>query len=473
MQGEPTGLADLDTITDGLSPHGLTLILGAPGTGKTTLAMQIAAAAAVEDERDVIYLSMFSESHEKLFLHLRSFSFFDETRVGAGMEMLSLKSVLETDEDDLAKVVFAALRGKRRPLLLLDGFRGLHAMVGNQVAHRFLATLASQLPYFNARCLVTAEYTGLDAREYPELTVADEIILLSRLSHGTGRYRMLEVLKLRGHAFREGPHGMAITGDGIELFPRLATMLPDEETMGSSTRCRFGLVELDGMLGGGLPASSTTLISGESGTGKTTLALQYLVSGAEAGEPGLLVTFHEPIADLIRKATGLGLDLASVLERGTVRILRFPPVELHPDVVAWRIVEEVRQHQFARLAIDGVRDLERMAGVLGAESDYLAALIETLQRLGTTTVLLQDTSGIPAAGAVSLPVTPNRVLLRRVEYHTQWYRVLAILSMQASDHDTSIREFRIGPGGIRILDPQETEPGVLAGIATEQPVHDE
>lgn len=114
-----------------------------------------------------------------------------------------------------------------------------------------------------------------------------------------------------------------------------------------------------------------------------------------------------------------------------------------------------------------------MAGVLGAESDYLAALIETLQGLGATTVVLQDTSGIPAAGAVSLPVTPSRVLLRRVEYRTQWYRVLAVLSMQASDHDTSIREFRIGPGGIRILDPTETEPGVLAGIATEQPVHDE
>jgi circadian clock protein KaiC len=472
VQGEPTGLADLDLITDGLSPHGLTLILGAPGTGKTTLAMQIAA-AAVEDGRDVVYLSMFSESHEKLFMHLRSFSFFDEARMGAAIEMLSLKSVVETEGDDLAQVVFTALRGKRRPLLLLDGYRGMHAMVGGQVAHRFLATLASQLPYLDARCIVTAEYTGLDVREYAELTVADEIILLSRLSHGTGRYRVLEVLKLRGHAFREGPHGMAITADGIELYPRLATVLPDEEPTGSSRRCRFGLAELDGMLGGGLPAYSTTLVSGESGTGKTTLALQYLVAGAEVGEPGLLVTFHERTADLIRKATDLGLDLVSSLERGTVRILRLPPVELHPDAVAWRIVEEVRQRRIARVAIDGVRDLERMAGVLGAESDYLAALLETLQDLGATTVLLHETSGIPAAGSAVLPITPNRVLLRRVEYRTRWYRVLAILSMQASDHETSIREFQIGRGGIRILDPSESDPGVLTGIATEQPVHDE
>jgi circadian clock protein KaiC len=406
-------------------------------------------------------------------MHLRSFSFFDETRVGTAMELLSLKSTLDSKEDDLNQVVFAAVRSKRRPLLLIDGYRGMHAMMGGQVAHRFLATLASQLPYFNARCVVTAEYTGLDAREYPELTVADEIILLSRLSHGTGRYRMLEVLKLRGHAFREGPHGMAITGDGIELYPRLATMLPEQQPLGTSKRYRLALPQLDSMLGGGLPAYSTTLISGESGTGKTTLALQYLVAGAEAGEPGLLVTFHEGRADLIRKATDLGLDLESALERGMVRILRLPPVELHPDEVAWRIVDEVRQHRVARVAIDGVRDLERVAGVLGAESDYLAALIETLQGLGTTTVVLHDTSGTPAAGAVGLPVTPNRVLLRRVEYRAQWYRVISILSMQASDHDTSIREFRIGPGGIRILDPTETEPGVLAGIAIEQPVHDE
>src|SRR5947209_15344785 len=103
--------------------------------------MQIAA-AAVENERDVIYLSMFSESHEKLFVHLRSFSFFDETRIGTAMEMLSLKSVLETEGDDLAKVVFAAVRGKRRPLLVLDGYRGMHAMVCGQAAHSFMATRA-------------------------------------------------------------------------------------------------------------------------------------------------------------------------------------------------------------------------------------------------------------------------------------------------------------------------------------------
>ncbi len=135
-------------------------------------------------------------------------------------------------------------------------------------------------------------------------------------------------------------------------------------------------------------------------------------------------------------------------------------------------MEEVWQHEIARVAIDGPQGLERMAGVLGAESDYLAALIETLQGLGTT-VLLHDMSGLPAAGPVSLPVTPKRVFLRRVEYRTQWYRVLAILSMQASDHDTGILESRIGSGGIRILDTTETEPDVLAGIATEQPVHDE
>lgn len=470
MLGEPTGIAGLDTITNGLSRHGLTLLLGAPGTGKTTLAMQMAT-AAVRDEREVIYLSAFSESHEKLFAHLRPFSFFDEARLGTAIELLSLKSLLEAERDDLARVVFTAARGKRQPFLILDGYRGLHAMLGSKVAHRFLSTLASQLPYLDARCLVTAEYTGFDAREYAELTIADEIILLSRLSHGTGRYRMLEVLKLRGHAFREGPHGMAITGDGIQLFPRLATMLPSAEAVETSSRCRFALPELDRMLGGGLPAHSTTLISGESGTGKTTLALQYLVAGAAAGEAGLLVTFHERSSELVRKATDLGIDLASSLAQGSVRLLRLPPVELHPDAVAWRVVEEVRGHGITRIAIDGVRDLERMASVLGTESDYLAALLETLTDLGTTTVILQDTSGASAAGAVSLPLTANRLLLRRVEYRTQWYRILSVLSMQASDHDTSIREYRIGPGGIRILEDTETEPEVLAGIADEQPIH--
>jgi circadian clock protein KaiC len=470
MLGEPTGIDGLDTITDGLSLYGLTLVLGAPGTGKTTLAMQIAAAVAGH-ERDVIYLSVFSESHEKLLAHLRPFSFFDETRVGTDIELLSLKSIVDGgNPDDLARTIFGVARAKRRPLLVLDGYRGMQALLGSEMVQRFLATLASQLPYLGASCLVTAEFVGLDAQDAPELTLADGVILLSRLHHGSGRYRMLEVTKLRGHAFREGPHGMAITEDGIVLYPRLAAVLPAEEPTRSRERQRFDLPAFDEMLGGGLPAHSTTIVSGEGGTGKTTLALQYLVAGTAADEQGLLVTFREPVPDLVRKATDLGVGLDSALERGLVRLLRLPPIELHPDEVAWRIVNEVQRHGITRVVIDGVRDLERVAGVLGPDSDYLASLLEYLRRAGTTTVMLHDSSGALAASLLTLPVAQNRVLLRRIEYRAQWYRVVSVLSMQASDHDTSIREFRIGRGGIRILDPSETAPDVLAGIASEQPV---
>lgn len=469
MLGEPTGIEGLDTVTYGLSPLGLTLILGAPGEGKTTLAMQIAS-HAMRNDRDVIYLSMFSESHEKLLAHLQPFSFFDLGSIRNSMEMLSLKSFLDVDPDPdaVSRMIFTAARGKRQPLLVLDGYRGVQAAIGQDVTQRVLSAVASQLPYLGASCLITAEFSTFDVRDYPELTIADGIIALSRLRYGGGRYRMLEVTKLRGHAFREGPHGMRITSDGIVVYPRLATVIPDNEPDYTDSRQRFDLPELDAMLGGGLPVHSATVIAGHGGTGKTTLALQYLVAGARQGQPGLLVTFREPVADLVRKATDLGIDLVSHLEAGTMRILRLPPIELPPDEVAWRIVDEVQRHKIERLAIDGVEDLERTARVLGDESDYLAAFLEYLRRSGTTTVLLHDTNQPRMAGTLVFPVTPNRILLRRVEFRERWYRVISILSMQASAHETSIREFRMSAGGIRILHLSESAPDVLAGISGEQ-----
>src|SRR5947209_7405237 len=88
-----TGIAGLDFVTGGLPANALTMVIGAPGTGKTVLALQMAAQAAREG-RDVLFLTSYSEPHEKIIQHMQSFSFFDEERVGDTLELVSLKAVL-------------------------------------------------------------------------------------------------------------------------------------------------------------------------------------------------------------------------------------------------------------------------------------------------------------------------------------------------------------------------------------------
>ncbi len=476
MDTELTGISGLDCVSGGLPPSGVTMLVGTPGTGKTVMALQIAT-HAVHEGRDVVFFSAYSEPHEKVIAHMQDFAFFEPPMIGKQIELLSLKSVIQSGGEETLSAILRTIRSKRQPLIIIDGYQGLRHVVGPLHAQELLAGISSQMPYHRASCIIASEAEPTDAEQYSELATADAIIALSNKTIGTAAIRRIELLKMRGHAYREGSHSLQITSDGIQVFPRPATwQFPDEH--GSDTaRKRFGLVEFDRMLGGGLPDLSTTVFYGDPGTGKTTFGLNYLLAGVAAEERGLLLTFREPVAGLYRKAADLGLDLEGVVRSGMVQIQRVAPVEIDPDEVAWTMRTIIEQHNVRRVVIDGLVELERAVRLRSATNDYLAALTEYLWRADVTPLLLQDGGIISAADfAAGYPSTfalaQNRVLLRRVEYEAHLYRICTVLTMQTSDHDTSVREFTIGQGGITILDPGRSRPGVLTGITREQRIRD-
>jgi circadian clock protein KaiC len=96
--------------------------------------------------------------------------------------------------------------------------------------------------------------------------------------------------------------------------PKQSSSIAPQEIAKVST----GIAGLDEVLEGGLPAGRTTLIRGGPGTGKTMLGLEFLVNGARAGKPGLLVCFEETAAVLRSNAQSLGWDLAAMETSGTL-----------------------------------------------------------------------------------------------------------------------------------------------------------
>ncbi len=74
-----------------------------------------------------------------------------------------------------------------------------------------------------------------------------------------------------------------------------------------STKTPTGIAGLDEITGGGLPRGRTTLLVGGSGSGKTILALQFLVDGAQhRDEPGIFVAFEETPSRIVRNAETFG-----------------------------------------------------------------------------------------------------------------------------------------------------------------------
>ena len=136
-------------------------------------------------------------------------------------------------------------------------------------------------------------------------------------------------------------------------------------------RCSSGCEGLDDVLGGGLPAGHIYLVEGEPGTGKTTLALQFVTAGCRRGEKVLYVTLSESANELfmVSKVHGLSLDVGAVLEvRPSEQDLKpegqytvFHPAEIELNDRVQAIMAEVDRRKPTRLVIDALSEVRMLA----------------------------------------------------------------------------------------------------------------
>lgn len=495
-----TGVPHLDEVLGGgLPPGSFVLVMGLPGSGKTSLASQIAFATA-RTGKTVLILTALSESTDKLINHLRGFTFFDATLVGGSVQFLSLQHVLGEGLPATRELVMREARRLRADLILLDGFRGMRQVdVEPQAAREFLYELSTTLGTLRTTLLITSETDPRDPTFFPETTTADVILGLHYTLLGVRQHREIEVIKARGRAPLPGLHTLTISADGASVYPQLEERIAhdvlggDAQTQGALAleaasapplphleRTRFGLPELDEMLAGGIPRGTCTLLAGSLGTGKTFLAMAYAMAAVRAGEPTVFLGFRESRAQLIQAASAFafGAELARAIEPGGgLIVLDIPPIKLNPDVLGDRLLNELDRGGAQRLIIDSIAELERVllrSGDTGRLEDYLAALLLALRSRQITALMLKETDKAVAptldfSADVLSVLAENVLLLQQVPYQGQLHRILSILKLRFSDHDPSLREFEIkAPQGIRMLGRAESALGVLEGITQRQ-----
>ena len=518
-RAEDLGVPRLDILMGGGVPRGsLALIVGPPGSGKTTLAHQIACAVAGSGRRAITFAAL-SEPASKLISHLRTFGFFNEQLLGGPLQIFSLQQSREARLETIATDLVAIARRSRADLIVLDGFRGVQGPSSSpQAARDFLYSVGTQLGVLGITMLITSEAEPRDPAFFPEATTADVIIGLHYGIEGVRQRRAIEAVKVRGARPLPGLHGLRLTRRGVVIFPRLEAQItaaynasyeildeleaasltsaeadtagtaPDAEPLSSEAeassdltgRAPFGLPELDVLLGGGLTRESSTVIVGSPGTGKTLLALHFALDGVQAGETAVFLGMREDRSQLLRKADqfALGSKLrAALAPNGGLTLQLWPPVELEPDVIATHLLEAVDRNGAHRVVIDSIGEMERTiarSGDSGRVDEFLAALVVAMRQRGVTALYLKEHNTLVApelAGATDAlaVLAENVILMQHVGYQAKLHRVLSVVKTRFSAHDTSLREFAIeAPTGIRVLPQNESASGVLEGISLDQ-----
>lgn len=472
MRMLPSGVPGLDTVLGGgLPEYSFNLIAGEPGAGKTTLAQQIAFARG-SAEAPALYFSVLGEPSLKMLRHVRQYGFFEMSKLGGAVRFVNLSA--EAMDHDLGSILDRMLAeiGEAHPAtVVVDSFRTVgHASKSEAELQEFVQKLALYLTSWQATTFLVGEYEASDSHGNPIFTIADGILWLTQGIERGACLRRLQVAKLRGCRTLPGLHTFVISSDGIRIFPRTLPRIPPRAHAQDGARASTGVKALDAMMFGGIPVGEAALFVGPSGSGKSLFARHFIAAGAAAGEPGLIVTFGEqPGEEYLARTEGFGPKLAPFVERGLVEVLRLRALDLSLDEALSEIRVAVERTKARRVAIDSMSAFE-LALAPSYRDDFRGSLSRTVSAiaaLGVTTMMtidiVQSTTEFGLSPHVTEFLADVLVLHRYVELDGKLEKVLAVVKMRTSQHDTTIVRYSIESSGIVVREPVRGHGGTLMG----------
>lgn len=472
----PTGVVGLDEILcGGYQGSRIYLIEGEPGAGKTTLALQFLLEGIKRGERG-LYIAL-SESRDEL-LHsaashgwsLDGIDIFELVPPELSLDPQHEQSVVYTADLELGetvRLVMAEVERVRPKRIVFDSLAEIRLLAQSSLRYR-RQVLA--LKYLFAKLGATSLLLDDMACPQPELnlhSIAHGVIRLEQvaLQFGAER-RRLRVFKLRTRQFRGGYHDFVIRRGGLEVFPRLIAAehrVPEARDRPALS----GVAELDRLLGGGLDHGTGTLILGPSGVGKSSIALQYATQALHRGERVLLISFDEVRTVVLRRAAGLGMDLRPFIASGRLVLEQVDPAEYAPGEVISLVRENVEQHNASMVVLDSLNGYQ--SAMLDEHFLILQIheLLSYLNQRGIVTILVLAQQGLvgPMHSSFDLTYVSDTVLLLRFfEAEGRIRRAISVLKKRTGGHESTIREFKIDAGGIRVGQALEEFSGVLTGV---------
>jgi len=470
-----TGVPGLDKVLGGgLPEYSFNILAGGPGSGKTTLAHQIMFANATV-ERPALYFTVLGEPTLKMLRYQRQFSFFDTDRAGSAIQFINLsEEVMDGNLDEVLKRITSEVERTKPGLVAVDSFRTIGGRGGSSEREtvsdldRFVQRLAVHLTSWEATCFLLGEYAERD-QQTPIFTVADGIVWLSQATDRNSVVRKLQVIKTRGRAPMPGLHTFRITDDGLQVFPRIPEQTRARQAQ-KTKRLSTGVPGMDEMIGGGVVAGDTVMLTGPAGSGKSTIATQFIAEGLTNGETGVIAVFEEYPGNYLARADVRTPDIGKMIRAGKLELIYLRPLDLSVDEALAAILEAVKRLKATRVVIDSLSGFEvALAPTFRVDfRESLYRLVGALTATGVTVFMTAEVvegfSDVRFTTEKVSFITDEIIIQRYVEIEGELRRVMAVIKMRGSEHSHEFRRYEVTANGVVVGGPLTEYDGIITGV---------
>lgn len=221
-----------------------------------------------------------------------------------------------------------------------------------------------------------------------------------------------------------------------------------------SIRLNTGVPGLDEILKGGIREKSAVLVSGGPGTGKTILAMQFLLEGAKKGEAGLYILYDTEKEELLEYAEALGINFRKYMEKHIFVVKQPLMVQKMPSLAI--PLQLLRDKKIKRVVLDSLTMFSYVH--VTEDKSYRAEIVNFLERMNDVTLIA--TSEASGSYFEQISYKPEDFLfdgiifLAKIRQEASFERVLHVAKMRGQDHLMNIYPVSINHGGMNVYPGQ-------------------